>query len=292
MSYTYTTYHHHQFGQPHPLPETHPYQWPSLYAAPTTEYGQPEPPHFSDRPDPSYGLPWFGSRDEQPPYTAKTTAPPRSTFAGQDLYRLVQWQTPDHVQWPPPSQTYPQQIHYCQPPLLYPQPPDQPDWQCLPTTNDVGHMEPLNMPRDTVTPESESNLTVAALASQLERLTATVKQLTSLMDANKRCLSDPHAATQPPPDPTASVMYTEPVSCPLPQMTAAAPADLHHDPSRSLLPFVIAIPPPPATISLSCDTNFGYDSMELIVVDNDKEEKMLFILVLMLVDQFMVVKMA
>ncbi|XP_042029607.1 uncharacterized protein LOC121776501 [Salvia splendens] len=68
-------YHHHQFGQPHPRPETDPYQWSSLYVAPTTEYGQPQPPPFSDRPDPSYGLPWFGSRDEQPPYTAaKTTA--------------------------------------------------------------------------------------------------------------------------------------------------------------------------------------------------------------------------
>ncbi|KAG6435731.1 hypothetical protein SASPL_100606 [Salvia splendens] len=68
-------------------------------------------------------------------------------------------------------------------------------------------------------------------------------------------------------------MYTEPVSCPLPQMTAAAPADLHHDPSRSSLPVVVAIPPPPATISLSCYSNFGYDSMELIIVDNDEEEK-------------------
>ncbi|KAG6419445.1 hypothetical protein SASPL_121667 [Salvia splendens] len=67
-------------------------------------------------------------------------------------------------------------------------------------------------------------------------------------------------------------MYTEPVSCPLPQMTAAAPADLHHDPSRSSLSVVGAIPPPPATISLSCDYNFGSDSMELIVVDNDEEE--------------------
>ncbi|KAG6433812.1 hypothetical protein SASPL_105429 [Salvia splendens] len=67
-------------------------------------------------------------------------------------------------------------------------------------------------------------------------------------------------------------MYTEPVTCPLPQTTAAAPADVHHDPSRSSLPVVGAIPPPPATISLSCDSNFGYDSMELIVVDNDEEE--------------------
>ncbi|KAG6427126.1 hypothetical protein SASPL_111366 [Salvia splendens] len=68
-------------------------------------------------------------------------------------------------------------------------------------------------------------------------------------------------------------MYTDPVSCPLPQMTVAAPADLHHDPSRSSLPVVVAIPPPPATISLSCYSNSGYDSMELIVVDNDKEGK-------------------
>ncbi|KAG6423351.1 hypothetical protein SASPL_113745 [Salvia splendens] len=65
-------------------------------------------------------------------------------------------------------------------------------------------------------------------------------------------------------------MDTEPVSCPLPQMTTAAPADLYHDPSRSSLPVVVASPPPPASISLSCDFNFGYDSMELIVVDNDE----------------------
>ncbi|KAG6395081.1 hypothetical protein SASPL_145672 [Salvia splendens] len=45
-------------------------------------------------------------------------------------------------------------------------------------------------------------------------------------------------------------MYTEPVSCPLPQMTVAAPTVLHHDPSRSSLSVVVAIPPPPATISL------------------------------------------
>ncbi|KAG6424323.1 hypothetical protein SASPL_114738 [Salvia splendens] len=56
-------------------------------------------------------------------------------------------------------------------------------------------------------------------------------------------------------------------------MTAAAPANLHHDPSRSSLPVVVAIPPPPATISLSCDSNFGYDSIELIAVDNDEAVK-------------------
>ncbi|KAG6399156.1 hypothetical protein SASPL_140631 [Salvia splendens] len=42
---------------------------------------------------------------------------------------------------------------------------------------------------------------------------------------------------------------------------------------KSSRPVVVAIPPPPATISLSCDSNFGYDSIELITVDNDEVVK-------------------
>ncbi|XP_042043323.1 receptor-like protein 33 [Salvia splendens] len=58
-------------------------------------------------------------------------------------------------------------------------------------------MEPLDMPRDPVTPESEPSLTVADLASQLERLTAIVRELGSQMDSRERCPGDPHAAMRP-----------------------------------------------------------------------------------------------
>lgn len=48
------------------------------------------------------------------------------------------------------------------------------------------------MPHDLVTQDVELNLSVAALVSQLERLTADVEQLVSRMDANERLLGYPH----------------------------------------------------------------------------------------------------
>ena len=76
--------------------------------------------------------------------------------------------------------------------------PAQPPYKGLnlPETPPYPGTELLGMPRDLVTPDSEPNLSMAALVLQLERLTIDVEQLVSRMDAKERRLGDPQAATR------------------------------------------------------------------------------------------------
>ena len=97
--------------------------------------------------------------------------------------------------------------------------------------------EPLGMPQYTMTPELESDLPLTTLVSQLEHLTAIVKDLASRMDANERCRGDPHAAASP----------------------------TSHSPTAALIPAAVAVPslnlPPPTP---PCSPNISGDEGELL----------------------------
>ena len=141
----------------------------------------------------------------------------------QSHYSGAAMTTTPHFPWTQPYQYNLPTIDYYQPLSLYRQPLDPPVWQDHSTTNDIGHTEPLGMPRDPVTQELEPNLSLAALVSQLERLSADVEQLVSRMDANERLLGDPYG--QSPGDPHAARSLCR-TAAPLPAAAAVLPLNL------------------------------------------------------------------
>ena len=121
------------------------------------------------------------------------------------------------------------------------------------------------MPRDLVTLDSESNLSIADLVSQIERLTADVEQLVSQMDAHERRLSDPHAAMRPPPAPAFSVH--QPL-CSAPHYSAAPyTVQLHINTD-----IAGSLQQPPTQHSPPCNHDIRYGSIESLADDIDAHE--------------------
>ena len=91
---------------------------------------------------------------------------------------------------------------------------------------------------------------MAALVSQLERLTTDVERLVSRVDAKERPLGYADSLNQPSPAAPCS-----------PNIIGDEVQLLDDD------------PPPPTMMTLSCHSNIRYDSMELIADDRNESVK-------------------